>query len=86
MSVYISVELRRQVAARDRNRCTYCQTSEVNSGLPMTIDHIIPIAQGGSTTLQNLCLACRRCNETKSKRTSAVDPVSGEICPLFNPL
>lgn len=86
MSVYVSVKLRSQVAARDQNRCAYCQTSEANSGLPMTIDHIIPVAEGGSTTLENLCLACRSCNEAKGKRTAAIDPVSGENCLLFNPL
>jgi len=84
MSEYITADLRRQVAARDRY--AYCQTSEANSGIPMTIDHIIPIAVGGPTTLDNLCLACRSCNEAKGKRTIAVDFLSGQDCALFKPL
>lgn len=86
MAGYISVELRRQITTRDCDRCTYCQTSQANSGIPMSIDHIIPVAEGGPTTLENLCLACRSCNEAKGKRTVAVDPLSGESYPLFNPL
>ena len=86
MSETIPAELRRQVAQRDRDRCSYCQTSEANSGIPMSIDHIIPVAEGGPTTLENLCLACRRCNEFKGKRTDAIEPVSGERCPLFDPI
>jgi hypothetical protein len=51
----------------------------------MTIDHIVPEAQGGPTTFDNLCFACRRCNEFKGSATTARDPLTGQIVPLFNP-
>jgi hypothetical protein len=38
-----------------------------------------------STTFENLCLACRTCNEYKSDTTLAKDPLTGETVPLFNP-
>ena len=33
----------------------------------------------------NLCFACRRCNEFRSSATAACDPLTGEIVPLFHP-
>ncbi len=54
-------------------------------GMPMTMDHIIPSAAGGSTTEDNLWLACRRCNEFKGARTRAIDPQTGIMVNLYNP-
>lgn len=51
----------------------------------MTIDHIKPEIKGGETVRENLWLACRRCNEFKGSRTQAVDPMTNETVPLFNP-
>jgi hypothetical protein len=33
------------------------------------IDHVIPIARGGTNTPGNLCLSCPSCNQSKSART-----------------
>ncbi|MBD2312894.1 HNH endonuclease [Desertifilum sp. FACHB-1129] len=85
MSIYISKQLREQIRASDRQRCCYCLTSEVNSGIPMTFDHILPVSKGGETNFENLCLACRSCNEFKSDTTEVQDPVTDEIVPLYNP-
>lgn len=54
-------------------------------GVPLTIDHIIPVAAGGPTIRDNLWLACRPCNEFKAARTHTEDPETGEAVPLFNP-
>ena len=43
--------LRQEVAYRDQHRCAYCQTSQLNSGVPLTYDHIHPQSKGGATTL-----------------------------------
>lgn len=51
----------------------------------MTHDHIIPRSKGGDTSFQNLCLACRNCNEFKSDTTQACDPLTGKPALLFNP-
>jgi hypothetical protein len=51
----------------------------------MTYDHITPVSLGGDTTFENLCLACRYCNEYKSNLTESIDPLSGETISLFNP-
>lgn len=48
---------------RNQN-CLYCeQIAEI------TIDHIIPIARGGSHSIGNLAPACQSCNSSKGSKT-----------------
>lgn len=82
---YLSADLREQLLTADDRRCVYCHTTEANTGQPMTIDHIVPQARGGATIFDNLCFACRRCNEFKGSATTTRDPLTGEIVPLFHP-
>jgi len=82
---YLPADLQEQLWAADDRRCAYCHTTEANTGQPMTIDHIIPETQDGSTTFDNLCFACRRCNEFKSSQITARDPLTDEIVSLFHP-
>ncbi len=51
----------------------------------MAFDHIHPRSKGGETSFENVCLACRSCNEFKSDITEAQDPLTGKIVSLFNP-
>jgi hypothetical protein len=76
-----------QVQVRDRARglCEYCHTAEQWQYVPFTVDHIVPLAQGGTTILENLALACFHCNRRKSIQITAQDPQSGSVVPLFNP-
>ena len=50
-----------------------------------TVDHIIPLSQGGTDDIDNLCLACFHCNRRKSSHISGIDPSTGEEVPLFHP-
>jgi hypothetical protein len=85
MSKYtLPAELREQLLAADDQRCAYCHTTEANTGQPMTVDHIVPQAQGGPTAFHNLCFACRRCNEFKGSAITTRDPLTGEMVPLFH--
>ena len=68
-----------------RHRCGYCLRSEELMGMPMTIEHIIPEALGGTTTEENLWLACPSCNQFKGTQIQAYDPQSGKKVKLFNP-
>jgi len=81
----ISETLRKAVRERAKGRCEYCLTSEALSGIRCQTDHIIPRSRGGTTTVDNLCLACAACNGHKHARTHAIDPVSATEVPLFNP-
>jgi 5-methylcytosine-specific restriction endonuclease McrA len=51
----------------------------------MSFDHLLPISKGGKTIFENVCLACRSCNEFKSDITEAIDPLTGKTSQIFNP-
>ena len=55
------------------------------TGIPLSTEHIIPIAAGGKTVRENLWRSCCSCNELKGARTHAEDPETGERVQLFNP-
>ncbi|QTA87036.1 HNH endonuclease [Desulfonema magnum] len=85
MKPYLSPLLREQIARQGKYRCACCLGTEELAGMPMTVDHIVPSAAGGPDTEDNLCLACRRCNEFRGTQTHACDPESDETVRLFNP-
>ena len=58
---------RRNVFKRDRFTCQYCGRQP--GGEELTIDHVIPRAQGGTSTWMNCVLACIECNARKADRT-----------------
>ena len=76
---------RSEVARRAHYRCEYCRYPEAASSTPLEVDHIIPEARDGITTLDNLALCCRSCNLHKYVKIDAVDPITGEMTSLFNP-
>jgi 5-methylcytosine-specific restriction endonuclease McrA len=73
------------VRRRAGYQCEYCHTSEQWQYVPFTVDHVIPLARGGSDDPNNLALACFHCNRRKADRLTAPDPTSGEHVALFNP-
>jgi 5-methylcytosine-specific restriction endonuclease McrA len=58
---------RRNIFARDRNVCQYCGRHYPTSEL--SLDHVMPRSQGGTSTWTNLVCACTRCNAKKGGRT-----------------
>ena len=74
-----------EVTLRARGRCEYCQLAQAGQEATFHIDHIVPLAAGGPTTVSNLALACVSCSLRKSARRSAVDPESQDEVPLFHP-
>lgn len=85
MSTYIPTSLKSKIEQVDRDRCCYCLTQEANSGISMSFDHIRPQSKGGETTFDNVCLACRSCNEFKSDLIEAEDPLTQSTVLLFHP-
>ncbi len=55
-----------EVFARDGHVCVYCGDATASN---LTIDHGIPVCQGGDDDLMNLYCACKGCNSGKSGRT-----------------
>ncbi|TYQ10241.1 UNVERIFIED_ORG: 5-methylcytosine-specific restriction endonuclease McrA [Gordonia westfalica J30] len=51
------------ILRRDQWICAYCD------GPADTVDHIVPISQGGPSTFGNQVAACKSCNGFKANRT-----------------
>jgi 5-methylcytosine-specific restriction endonuclease McrA len=58
---------RRNLFARDGNRCQYCGKKFATGGL--SLDHVLPRSRGGLATWDNIVCACLRCNVKKGGRT-----------------
>ena len=58
---------RENVYARDHGKCQYC--AERVSRQDATYDHVVPRAQGGHTTWENVVICCFGCNQRKGGRT-----------------
>lgn len=48
---------------RQRGQCYYCNATVAKH--KATLEHRIPVSQGGSLRYGNAVMACRRCNEEK---------------------
>ena len=59
----VTKRTRFEVLRRDGNRCRYCGASAADS--PLTIDHVLPTALGGTDDPSNLVAACKDCNTAK---------------------
>jgi 5-methylcytosine-specific restriction endonuclease McrA len=53
--------------------------------LTFQVDHIIAEQHRGKTRLNNLCLACPRCNAYKGPNISGIDEKTRQLTPLFHP-
>ena len=58
---------RKEIFARDQQRCQYCGIE----GVELTLDHVVPRYRGGPHEWENLVAACRACNHRKGGRTPA---------------
>lgn len=76
---------RRLVHQRAKYLCEYCHSPERSNATPFTLDHLVPQSLGGSDELDNLALACHRCNVRRYNFTIGVDPQTQLEVPLFNP-
>jgi hypothetical protein len=59
--------LRMKIMDRDGRRCRACGMA-AEDGVTLEVDHITPVAKGGSNEEANLWVLCRPCNSGKSDR------------------
>jgi hypothetical protein len=59
-------EIRVQIFRRDDFTCVYCSTRKELTQLE--VDHLVPIAKGGTNEFGNLVTACSDCNSQKRAR------------------
>lgn len=81
----IPAHIQDQVRQRADYLCEYCHTNERWQYVRFTMDHLIPVIAGGTDALENLALACFRCNRRKFNKLYTIDPATGIAVPLFNP-
>jgi hypothetical protein len=85
MSTDIPTALRRLVVEWAGGCCEYCRISQSVSAFTHEPDYIIPVQHGGKTELENLALACLRCNRHKGPNVGSFDPDTGVLVQFFNP-
>ena len=79
---------RKNIFARDRNKCQYCGKKFSTSEL--SLDHVVPRTQGGTSNWKNIVCACTNCNKHKGGRRPAeagmkliCEPVKPRNCPII---
>ena len=58
--------VREYILEKFERKCTYCGKKDI----PLEVEHIVPKSRGGTDRVDNLCLACRPCNERKGTKTA----------------
>ena len=78
---------RRNIFARDKNKCQYCGKRQRTSEL--SLDHVIPKSMGGKSAWENIVCACAKCNVKKGGRTprqAGMTLIQKPVKPKHNPL
>ena len=73
------------VAGRAAHFCEYCGAPEAAINFHFEVEHILPLALGGTDNADNLALACQSCNIFKSDQMTAMDWLTESEMPLFHP-
>jgi hypothetical protein len=63
----LTAKQRNSIFERDEGKCAYCK-GIILYDEPWHIDHIQPVANGGTNDPENLTLSCVACNLKKGKR------------------
>lgn len=70
----VSKRTRFEVLRRDNFTCRYCGGKAPD--VVLTVDHVVPVALGGSDDSSNLVTACRDCNAGKSSTSPSEELVA----------
>jgi hypothetical protein len=82
---HIPADVVRRVWATAGDRCGYCLAPQHLVLVSLEVEHLVPLAAGGTNDESNLWLACPLCNGHKSSKTDGADPVTRHSLPLFHP-
>lgn len=70
----VSKRLRYEILRRDNHTCRYCGASAPD--VPLRVDHVTPVALGGTDEPSNLVTSCEPCN---SGKTSTIEGFVADI-------
>lgn len=62
-----------EIFKRDGFKCQYC--GKAAPEVILEIDHVVPVAHGGTNDITNLVTACRECNNGKGARELSDDTI-----------
>lgn len=72
----VSKRLRYEILRRDNHTCRYCGSAAPD--VKLTVDHVLPVALGGSDEATNLVAACADCNAGKTS-SSPDAPIVADV-------
>ncbi len=78
---------RRNIFARDENRCQYCGRQFPTREL--SIDHVVPLSRGGQASWANVVCSCTSCNKRKGgqfPQEAGMKLIRQPAEPRFNPM
>lgn len=78
MNSVMKAKKRRLLQKRDGNRCALCFLPFLSGETP-TLDHVIPLSDGGRDALWNLQLAHRKCNNFRSNSKPAMTTIKAGL-------
>jgi len=65
----IPLNVRWKILKKDNYTCVKCgQSPAKNNDIELEIDHILPVAKGGTNDIENLQTLCRNCNQGKKDK------------------
>ena len=73
------------VRQRAGERCEYCHMPQAAHVQSFHIDHILANQHIIDDGMENLALACFRCNGFKGTNVAGVDPLTRKLVRLFHP-
>jgi len=81
----LSSQQKTAVKQRAQDCCEYCWSQEAYSPDTFSVEHIVPLAKGGTNDANNLANACQGCNNRKFVSTEAIDSLTGAMAVLYHP-
>lgn len=81
----VTIQQRQFVTERAQGCCEYCMSLADFATESFSVEHIIPLAEGGDHALANLALACQGCNGHKYTKIAAFDPLDNIPVALYHP-
>jgi hypothetical protein len=70
----VNKRLRFEVLRRDQFSCTYCGATSAD--VELHVDHVVPVALGGTDIPENLTTACADCNSGKASTGATEEMVA----------
>ncbi|MBK7579273.1 MAG: HNH endonuclease [Myxococcales bacterium] len=80
-SRHVPVDVQREVWERDADQCTFrdAEGRRCSETRFLTIEHIVPFAKGGPTTVDNCCLLCSAHNSYRARQVFGEEHIQNEI-------